>query len=57
MSAPWGVEFKENIIFRVSNDFVERFSDNDLNWLVVGSWNIIRLEEFLKLLVGPVFDE
>jgi hypothetical protein len=39
MSAPWGVEFNQNILVVVGDDIFEVLTDGDDDWSVIGCGN------------------
>jgi len=57
VSAPRSIEFKKNIIIRISDDLVKVLSDNNLDRGIVGGRDFLRFKELLKLLVFPVLNE
>jgi len=60
VSAPWSVEFNENIIFVINDDLVEVLSNNDFDWSAIVSWNFFTLHEWLDgtalELINELFD-
>lgn len=57
MSTPGSVEFDKNVLVIVNDDFVEGFSNDHLNWLVIVLRNILTLEVFDELSSLEVLDE
>jgi hypothetical protein len=40
MSAPWGVEFNQNFLLSVKDYVFKGFSDDDLDWGIIGFWDL-----------------
>lgn len=57
VSAPWSVEFNQNVSSRSKDDVIEALSDNDLDSLVVLLRDFSRLEVSFELFVFEVVNE
>jgi len=45
VATPRSVKLKKDIILTVSYELIEVLSNNNLNWLIIGSWDLIRFKE------------
>ena len=57
MTAPWGVEFNEHIIFIINDDVFIVVCHDHLNWTFLLLRNGLRLDAWLDLAVNKVLDE
>lgn len=57
VSTPRSVELKKNELSTVLDKSIEVLSDNNLNWLVVLLWDLLRLVDLLKGSTLPLSDE
>jgi len=57
VSAPRGIELKEDPIIVVNDKLVKVLSDNNFNWLAVANRDISTLEVLISVSTSPVRDE
>lgn len=57
MTAPGGVEFNQNVLGVVLDDFVEVLTDKDLDGFIIGGGDIFRLQVSLELTSDVVINE